>query len=224
MINLPKVNNKELFKQAFTHRSYLNEVKQKISSNERMEFLGDSIISFIVSDYLFRKYPSFDEGQLTNLRSLLVNTKNLANLSISLKFGDLLLLSKGEEESKGRHNQSILADCFEAFIGFLFIDRGIQVTTDFLMEVLLSQTDAIVEKNTFKDPKSVLQETIQAKKQPSPVYRVLEEKGPAHARIFTIAVMMGNKMLGKGMGRSKQEGEENAAKEALENMRKTVVE
>jgi len=224
MINLPKINNKQLFNQAFTHRSYLNEVKQKISSNERLEFLGDSIISFIVSDYLFKKYPNFDEGQLTNLRSLLVNTKNLACLSIELKFGDLLLLSRGEEESKGRQNQSILADCFEAFIGCLFIDRGVEVTSDFLKEVLLSQTDAIVEKNIFKDPKSVLQETIQAKKQPSPVYRVVEEKGPAHARIFTINVITGNKMLGSGTGRSKQEAEESAAKQALENMRKSMVE
>lgn len=218
MINLPKINNKKLFEQAFTHRSYLNEAGKKISSNERLEFLGDSIISLMVSSYLFKKYPNFNEGQLTNLRSLLVNTKNLAQIAAELSFGNLLLLSKGEKESKGRQNQSILADSFEAFIGYLFLDQGFETTSDFLTKVLLIKTDSFVEKKAFKDPKSILQETVQAKKQTSLVYKVLQEKGPAHAKIFEVAVFVGNRILGKGNGRSKQEAEENAAKEALENI------
>lgn len=223
-MKLPKINNKKLLQQAFTHRSYLNEAKpaskqdgQKMSSNERLEFLGDSVISFIVSSYLYNKYPEFNEGQLTNLRSLLVNTKNLAQIAQELNFGNLLLLSKGEEESGGRQNQSILADSFEAFIGALFLDLEIDKTTEFIDKVLLVKTEKFVRERAFKDPKSILQETIQAKKQPSPIYRVIEETGPAHVKVFTVGVFVGNKILGKGIGRSKQEAEEQAAKEALEN-------
>src|SRR5476651_363444 len=125
MDNLPEFKNKQLLTQAFTHRSYLNEAKKQVESNERLEFLGDSILSFVISEHLFRTYPEFDEGILTNLRSLVVNTKSLALAAKELKFGQHLLLSKGEEESKGRENESILANTFESFIGSLFIDQGI---------------------------------------------------------------------------------------------------
>lgn len=215
-MNLPKFKNKKLLEQAFVHRSYLNEVKVKVNSNERLEFLGDSIISFIVSDYLYKKYPNFNEGTLTNLRSLLVNTKSLAQISKELDFGKFLKLSKGEEESKGRQNQSLLADSFEAFVGALFIDQGIKVTTDFLEKVLLPKADGLTKNRTLKDPKSLLQEYIQAKKQSSPIYKVTQESGPAHARIFEVGVYVNNSLLGKGIGKSKQEAEEMAAKQALE--------
>src|SRR5258705_10315931 len=125
MQNLPKFNDQKLYDQAFIHRSYLNEIKEKIESNERLEFLGDSILSFVISEHLFKTYPEFDEGILTNLRSLVVNTKSLAAASETLKFGNLLQLSRGEEESGGRKNESILANTFEAFIGALFLDQGI---------------------------------------------------------------------------------------------------
>lgn len=222
LMNLPKLKNQKLFDQAFTHRSYLNEVKskQKLESNERLEFLGDSILSFVVSDYLFKKYPHFDEGTLTNLRSLLVNTKSLAGVAKQLDFGSLLRLSKGEEESKGRQNQSLLANSFEAFIGALFLDQGILTTYSFLSQTVLKNTDSLVQKKTLKDPKSLLQEYIQAQKQNSPSYKVLQEVGPAHARIFTVGVYVQDSLLGKGEGKSKQEAEENAAKYALEKMRK----
>ncbi len=215
MINLPKLNSKKLFEQAFIHRSYLNEVKGAISSNERLEFLGDSIISFVVSHYLFEKYPDFDEGKLTNLRSLLVNTKNLAAIASELKFGKLLKLSKGEEESKGRENPSLLADSFESFIGALFLDQGVQKVSTFLNKVLLSKTEEFVQKKAFKDPKSLLQEKIQAKKRVSPIYRVLHEAGPAHKKIFTVGVYLEGVKIGEGQGKSKQEAEENAANQAL---------
>ena len=132
MNNFPKLKNLSLFKQAFTHRSYLNETKKKIPSNERMEFLGDSIISFMVSKHLYGKYLNLSEGTLTNLRSLLVNTKTLSSLAEQLNFGKLLLLSKGEEESKGRKNQSILENCFEAYVGALYLDQGLQAVQIFL--------------------------------------------------------------------------------------------
>src|SRR5690348_16571156 len=124
-MNIPQFKNQKLFEQAFTHRSYLNESREKIESNERLEFLGDSILSFVISQELFQKYPEFNEGILTNIRSLLVNTKILALTAKSLDFGKYLRLSKGEEEAKGRENQSLLADSFESFIGALFLDQGI---------------------------------------------------------------------------------------------------
>lgn len=215
MINLPQFKNKKLFEQAFTHRSFLNETREDLSSNERMEFLGDSIISFVVSKYLFAKYPQFDEGILTNIRSLLVNTKNLANLAKELDFGSLLKLSRGEEESKGRQNQSLLADCFEAFIGALFIDQGIEAVSELLNLILLPKSDEIVESKSFKDPKSLLQELVQSRRQGSPSYKVLEETGPAHARKFKIGAFVDNKLVSEGLGKSKREAEEDAAQKAL---------
>lgn len=219
-MNIPKFKNKELFLQAFTHRSYLNEAKQKTESNERLEFLGDSILSFVVSKYLYEKYPDFDEGVLTNLRSLLVNTKSLAQISGELDFGSLLRLSKGEEESKGRQNQSLLADSFEAFIGALFLDQGIKKVEIFLLDVLLPQASDFVRKQTFKDPKSLLQEHVQSQKLSSPTYKVLTEEGPAHARLFTVGVFVKNAIMGEGQGKSKQEAEEKAARVALEKIKK----
>lgn len=224
MIILPKFNNKKLFEQAFTHRSFLNETKEKLSSNERLEFLGDSIISFIISDYLYKKYPQYNEGILTNIRSLLVNTKSLAELAKELGFGKYLKLSKGEEDSKGRQNQSLLADCFESFVGALYLDQGIKVVTSFLETSLIVKVEEITKNKSFKDPKSLLQEYVQAKRQSSPMYKVLEESGPAHARSFKIGAYVDGKSVGEGLGKSKREAEENAAEKALEfyKMQKTL--
>lgn len=221
MINLPVFKNKKLQELAFTHKSYLNEAKEKISSNERLEFLGDSILSYVVSQYLFNKYPNFNEGSLTNLRSLLVNTKNLAEISRELNFGDYLILSKGEEESKGRQNQSILANTFEAFIGALFLDRGIEKVSEFLNKVLLPKADFFVKSKSLKDAKSLLQEKIQAQKKGSPIYKVIDEKGPAHAKTFTVGAYVNDKLIAKGQGPSKKRAEEEAAKEALKNFKKS---
>ena len=220
MITLPEFNNKALFENAFTHRSYLNETKEKITSNERLEFLGDSILSFIVSTYLYQTYPHYDEGVLTNLRSQLVNTKSLAAIAKELDFGKYLLLSKGEEESKGRQNESLLANCFEAYIGALFLDQGIEEVRDFLSLTLFPQVEGYVTNRLFKDPKSLLQEFVQAQKQNSPSYKVLHEEGPPHAKVFTVGVFVGTNKLGEGVGKSKQEAEESAAKLALEKLHK----
>lgn len=217
MQQLPKFKNPKLNRLAFIHRSYLNESRSEKESNERLEFLGDSIISFVISDHLYKTYPAFDEGILTNLRSLVVNTKSLAKIGKSLNFGDKLLLSRGEEESGGRNNDSLLANTFEAFTGALYIDQGIESVSTFLNLVLIPTISEHVEKKVFKDPKSLLQERVQAKKQNSPVYKVLEEIGPAHAKRFTIGVYVESILLGQGSGKSKQEAEEIAARIALEN-------
>lgn len=220
MTHLPTFKDQKLFEQAFTHRSYLNESKKGLESNERLEFLGDSILSFVVSQHLYTTYPQFNEGILTNLRSLLVNTKSLAEVAKNLQFGKLLRLSRGEEESKGRENDSLLANCFEAFIGALYLDQGIEIVKTFLTKTLLVKSKDLVQKSTLKDPKSLLQELVQAKRsgqggQKSPAYRVITEEGPPHAKVFTVGVYVNGSLLGKGKGKSKQEGEEKAAVEAL---------
>ena len=220
MNSLPIFTNQKLFELAFIHRSYLNETKNVQESNERLEFLGDSILSFVVSDHLYKTYPDFDEGILTNLRSLVVNTKSLAKLAKRLDFGSHLMLSHGEEDSGGRENESILANTFEAVIGALFLDQGIEAVKTFLYAVLIPEIEDYVQKKVFKDPKSLLQEYIQARKQNSPVYKVLREEGPAHARQFTIGVFAGATQLGEGQGKSKQEAEEHAAEQALEKIAK----
>ena len=216
MIDLPKFKNQKLSRLAFVHRSYLNESKNEKESNERLEFLGDSIVSFVISNYLFKQYPMFNEGNLTNLRSLVVNTKSLARAGKNLNFGEKLLLSKGEEDSGGRMNESLLANTFEAYTGALYLDQGIEVVTNFLNIALIPTIAEHVEKKVFKDPKSLLQEKAQAKKLTSPEYKVLSEEGPAHAKKFTIGVYVENQLLGTGSGKSKQIAEEIAARAALE--------
>lgn len=218
MSNLPSFKNKKFFEHAFIHRSYLNETKEQLESNERLEFLGDSILSFIMSDHLYTTYPDFKEGILTNLRSLLVNTKTLALAAKELDLGKYLKLSKGEEESKGRENETLLANSFEALIGALYLDQGIDAVRLFLEKTLFPLADGYVQTRQFKDPKSILQETVQAKKKHSPLYRVLTEEGPPHAKTFTMGVFVGDELLGQGIGKSKQGAEEAAAKAALEKI------
>ena len=220
MNNLPKIHNTALFEQAFTHRSYLNEAKNELESNERLEFLGDSILSFVVSEHLYTTFPEFDEGILTNLRSLLVNTKSIAQAARLLNLGQHLKLSRGEEESKGRENESLLANSFESFIGALYIDQGIEEVRKFIGTMLFPQIDEIVKNKAFKDPKSLLQEYVQARKQNSPSYKVLNEEGPPHAKTFTIGVFVNQELIGEGAGKSKQDGEEEAAKKALSFLEK----
>src|SRR5579872_1530263 len=201
---VPQFNNKKLLQQAFVHRSYVNEAKEKIESNERLEFLGDSILSFVISKTLFVKFSDFDEGVLTNIRSLLVNTKTLAEIAKSLGFGEMLKLSKGEEEAKGRENQSLLADSFESYIGALFLDQGLDTVSAFILENLSPKMDEIVARKQFKDPKSLFQEKTQSLQHTSPVYKVIGETGPSHAKIFTVGVYVKNVLLGQGEGKSKQ--------------------
>lgn len=214
-MKLPKIKNTKLLDEALTHRSYLNESKEKRNSNERLEFLGDSILSFVVSTYLFKTYPDLDEGKLTNLRSLLVNTKMLAEVAKECELGSLLYLSKGEEESGGRNNQSLLADAFEAYLGAIFIDQGVEEVSKFINGTVIPKADEIMKKNMLKDPKSLLQEYLQSQKLGSPMYKVINEEGPAHLKKFTVGAFVGEKLIGQGEGRSKQDAEEVAAEAAL---------
>lgn len=213
---LPNIKQKNLLEQAFTHRSYLNENPQrKLSSNERLEFLGDSILSFVVSNYLYKNFTRLPEGDLTNLRSLLVQAKTLASMSQSLGFGAQLKLSRGEDESGGRENNTILANTYEAFIGALFLDQGLETVSEFIQNTLIIKIPELTQKGTLKDDKSLLQELVQEKRLPAPIYKILKSQGPDHAKIFTVGVYIDNKIAATGEGRSKNEAEKQAAQTAL---------
>lgn len=212
--------NKELLKQAFIHRSYLNEERSIKESNERLEFLGDAILSFLTSQFLYKTYPDYPEGKLTNIRSSLVNTKSLGSASSSLSLGDLLFLSRGEQESGGRTNMSLLADCFEALLGAMYMDQGIDAVQVFLETYLFPKTQEIISNKKYIDFKSHLQEIIQEKTRVSPTYTVIKSEGPDHAKTFWVEVRAGDTLLGSGEGKSKQEAEQNAASNALEKIEK----
>ncbi len=207
-----------LLNQAFYHRSYLNEARHIKQSNERLEFLGDAVLSLLTSEFLYTQYPNLAEGTLTNIRSSLVKTKSLADVAESLHLGDLLMLSKGEEESGGRRNHSLLADCFEALLGAIYLDQGIEQARSFLSRYILPKAQHIIETKSYIDFKSLLQEIVQQESKMSPTYRVAKSEGPDHNKTFWIEVLVGDKILGTGVGKSKQEGEQQAAANALEKM------
>lgn len=218
-MDIPEFNNKSLLEQVFIHRSYLNESEVgNLESNERLEFLGDSILSLVVSDFIFRKYPEYKEGQLTNIRSVLTNTETFFELGKKLDLGSKLKLSKGEEQSGGRSSKTILANTFEALVGGIYIDQGLDKAREFINKVLLEQSEEIIESQGLKDPKSMLQEVLQEKHKESPTYRTIQEEGPDHEKLYTIGVYIGEKLLAEGVGSSKQEAEKNAAKQALSNL------
>jgi ribonuclease-3 len=212
--------NPELFRLAFVHRSHLNEDRHMRESNERLEFLGDSVLSLLTSHFLYRTYPDYPEGTLTNLRSSLVKTTSLSDISKSLGLGDLLFLSHGEESSGGRINQSLLADVFEAFLGAIYLDQGMRVAEKFLETYLFPKTKGIIATKSYMDYKSLLQEYIQEDSRHSPTYRVVRSEGPDHARTFWIEATVEGKVLGSGIGKSKQEAEQAAAQQALEKLGK----
>jgi len=207
----------EILKEALTHRSFLNENKsEKLSSNERLEFLGDAILSFWVSSQIYTKFPTLPEGKLTFIRTHLVRTTTLTKLAQKLSLGKFLLLSKGEERGGGRENPVLLANCFEAVIGAIFSDGGIEKISSFLKKQFGSIMGSIGENDLFKDSKSLLQEKVQAEGFSSPSYQLLFSSGPDHQRTFTMGVFIDNKLLAKGTSKSKQEAEELAAQKALE--------
>ncbi len=206
--------DKENLRRALVHRSYLNENQKEEESNERLEFLGDAILEFIVSSYLFAKFTNQDEGHLTALRSRLVNTIALADTARKLGLGELLLMSRGEAQT-GRTNPSLLANTVEAIIGAIFIDQGIDAAERFVNTFIIEKVHEIV-KESLKDPKSLLQEFVQAKGLPAPVYRTVSQDGPDHAREFTVEVLIDKKPYGQGTGASKKVATQVAAGIALE--------
>lgn len=213
-----KFKDQKLLKQAFIHRSYLNEVKLELPSNERLEFLGDSILSLIISTHLYKLRPNDSEGELTNLRAYVVKTPSLARVAKKLNLGEYLKLSKGEEVSGGRKNLQLLANTYEALLGAVYLDLGFEAVQKLITQTLLPIFASELKSGPPKDAKSSLQEIVQEKFRQSPHYKILATKGPDHAKEFVVGVYIGGKEMGKGLGNSKQVAEEQSAKEALEKL------
>ncbi len=210
-------NNKDFLIQAFVHRSYLNENPGfHLSHNERLEFLGDAVLELVVTESLYREYPDKSEGELTNWRAALVNSKILSRIASELGFNDFLLLSKGESKETGKARRYILANTFEAVIGAIYLDKGYKVCQEFIKKHLLKELPLIIEKGLYKDAKSRFQEEAQERIGVTPTYKVLKEWGPDHAKHFVIGAFLGNELIAEGEGSSKQEAEEQAAEKALE--------
>lgn len=213
-----KFKDESILDNAFIHRSYLNEhKKERIESNERLEFLGDAVLELISTQYLFNKHPDKTEGELTNLRSALVQGRHLAEISKELNLGEYLYLSKGEEASGGKTKNYILANVMEAVIGAIYLDKGFDEASKFVNEFILSRLDEIIEKNLFADPKSTLQELIQEKLEITPTYEIISEEGPDHDKEFEAGVYFDEKLIAKGKGSSKQKAESEAAENALKD-------
>ena len=207
--------NKGLLQQAFVHRSYLNEhPKCGLEHNERLEFLGDAVLELAVTKYLYENYPN-PEGELTIWRAALVNSKMLAKTASDLGFNDYLLLSKGEARDIGRARQFILANTFEALVGAIYLDQEFEKARKFIEKNLIAELPDILEKKLYHDPKSRFQEGAQDKMGITPTYEVLAESGPDHVKNFIVGVFLGEKMIAKGEGPSKQTAQEKAAKAGI---------
>jgi len=209
--------NKALLKEAFTHRSYLNENPSwGVSHNERLEFLGDAVLELAVTEILFNKFSQYPEGQLTSLRAALVNYQIMAEVAKNLGFDEFILLSRGEAKDIGRARKVILANAMEAVIGAVYLDAGYQEAKRIIEEFIVNPNlNNVIEGGLYKDPKSHLQEIVQEKMKLTPTYQMLEEWGPDHKKIFKMGVYFGDKLVAEGEGYSKQEAEIEAAKNAL---------
>lgn len=208
-------NDKDLIEQVFVHRSYLNENPgYKQGHNERLEFLGDAVLELVVTEYLYKKFNN-PEGELTNWRSALVRGQHLAEIAGELQLGDWLMVSRGEAKSGGKTRQIILANTFEALLGAMYLDQGLEVVREFITNHILTRLTRILEQELHVDPKSKLQELTQAKDSITPHYEVIQEEGPDHAKMFTVAVFLGKRKLAQGTGNSKQTAEQAAATQAV---------
>jgi ribonuclease-3 len=205
------VNCVELFNTALTHSSYANESKGKFQHNERLEFLGDSILSLIVSEYLFQKFPEVSEGNLTKLRSSVVSERSLVNMALSIDLGKYILLGKGEEGTGGRKRASILADAFESLIAAIYLDGGIEKAKVFVLKYIKEHIEKGLNGKGFRDYKTELQELLQQESDMDIEYRIIEEYGPDHDKAFIAEVYYGGEAIGSGFGKSKKEAEQQAA-------------
>ena len=212
-----KFKNRKLLENALTHSSYANEVRMGHTSNERLEFLGDSVLSIIVSDYIYKQFPKMPEGELTRLRASLVCEKSLCGFSRELDIGRYMLLGKGEDKGGGRERDSILADAFEAVLAAIYLDGGMEVARKHVMNFVLRELNA-TQEDGFKDYKTALQEIIQRNPEESVTYILTDETGPDHNKMFTVEVHLNSNIIGKGTGKNKKQAEQQAARQALELM------
>lgn len=219
-------DNIELLQRAFIHRSYLNEVTEEnnLADNERLEFLGDAVLGFVVSEELFRKFPQYQEGPLTNLRAALVRRETLSKLAIQLQLGDFLWLGNGEEDSGGRDRPATLCAVFEASVGALYLDQGIEAVRHFVLPMTNHELTEIAQAALGKDAKSRTQEFVQREFNVTPRYREVESSGPDHDKVFVMTVTINGEVYGVGEGRSKAEATQTAAAMALKNLQQPAPE
>ena len=212
-----RFKDQRLLKQAFTHRSYINENRDSgLDHNERLEFLGDAVLELVITDFLYGRMKESDEGELTTLRSALVNADTCARVAQGLGVNDFLLLSKGEAKDTGRARQYILANTLEAIIGATYIDQSYEVAKEFILAHLAPLMEEILKGGTWIDAKSLFQEKAQEYKGHTPAYKTVRESGPDHDKHFTVRVTVGDETYGEGEGKSKQDAEQAAAQAALE--------
>ncbi len=212
-----------LLSRALTHRSYLNEHPEAVEDNERLEFLGDAVLDFLVGAWLYHHFPEKSEGELTRLRSSLVRTEQLAEFGRQLHLGEMMRLGRGEADGGGRKRPALLCGTFEALVGALYLDGGISAVQEFVEPQLEQAVDLALAPNSLQDPKSYLQEIIQAQGYGPPIYRTIAAYGPDHAKIFEVEVLVGGKVYGLGTGRSKQAAAKAAAREALRSLEQTAM-
>jgi ribonuclease-3 len=206
--------NPQFLTLALTHRSYIYETAgEGQTSNERLEFLGDSILALVSAEFLYRAFPDLAEGELTDARAILVRTETLANFAHEINLGTFLLMGKGEQHSGG--SQRVLASAFEAILGAIYLDQGLTAVQSFLLPRLTPLAQTIISKRLFKDNKSLFQELAQAREGITPSYRLASQEGPSHNRAFTVEVLLGEQIAGTGQGRNKQTAEQEAARLAL---------
>ncbi len=209
--------DKGLLKQAFTHRSYINENREsKLEHNERLEFLGDAVLELVITDHLYGSLKESNEGELTSLRSALVNADTCGLVAQKLGMNNYLLLSRGEAKDSGRARQYILANTLEALIGAIYLDRGYEVAKEFILSNIAPLVPEIIKKGAWIDAKSLLQEKAQEYTAKTPTYKTLSESGPDHDKHFTVGVYISGELYGEGTGKSKQDAEQEAARKALE--------
>jgi ribonuclease-3 len=210
-------NSPDLLKQAFLHRSYLNEHKDLgLNHNERLEFLGDAVVEIAVTDFLYHKFVATPEGELTAYRAALVNANTMAEVASKLEMNDFMYLSKGEAKDTGRARQIILANAFEALVGAIYLDQGYEIARKFIVDNLLPIIDQIVSEKLWQDAKSFFQEKAQEITGVTPSYKILSEAGPDHNKRFTVGLFLDEEQIASGEGHSKQEAEQEAARKGLE--------
>jgi ribonuclease III len=210
-----EIKNPHLVTRALTHRSYVNEHPEALEDNERLEFLGDAVLDFVVGAWLYNHFPEMSEGEMTRLRAALVSTDRLGEFGAKILIGNVLRMGHGEEESGGRKRKAMLCNAFEALIGALYLDSGVPAVDKFVNPLLAQAVIDIRKGQTERDPKSMLQEWVQARGQGSPNYRIVAESGPDHSKYFVVEVIVNGKRLGRGEGPSKQSASKVAAREAL---------
>ncbi len=213
-----RFRDETLLREAFTHRSALYNETGRVISNERLEFLGDAVLGMVVTDELYHRFPSWSEGQLSKAKSYLVSREVLAHQAKKIALGDYLFLGSGEEKSGGRGRRSILSDAYEALLGAMYLDGGVDKVRRFMCQHLLKEVDRIARSTFYENYKSWLLEYFQGEEGKRPEYRILEETGPDHKKEFTVEVCIDGRVLGKGRGSSKKSAEQEAARRAVERL------